>query len=164
LFLNDESLGRKKRGQYEYRFRWDSVLYKPGELRVVTYKNGNLWAADTVKTAGDAAKLQLVADRNNIKADGKDLAFITVSVLDAKGITVPIAENNIQFEVSGPGQIVATDNGDPTDLTSFISHQRKAFAGLALVIVSAKAGTPGTIKITARSAGLTIAQLAINSK
>jgi len=63
LFLNGASLGRKKKGQYEYRFRWDSVIYEPGELRVITYKNGQIWASDTVKTAGDAKQLQLVADR-----------------------------------------------------------------------------------------------------
>ncbi|MBD0280495.1 MAG: glycoside hydrolase family 2 protein, partial [Flavisolibacter sp.] len=67
LFLNGKSLGRKKKGQYEYRFRWDSVVYMPGELRVVTYKNGQLWATDTVKTAGDATQLQLIADRSTIK-------------------------------------------------------------------------------------------------
>ncbi|NII25392.1 DUF4982 domain-containing protein [Pseudoflavitalea sp. X16] len=164
LFLNNKSLGRKKRGAYEYRFRWDSVVYQPGELRVVTYKNGKKWAADKVRTAGNAARLQLSADRSNIQADGKDLSFITVRVVDNKGLLAPRAGNNIQFELSGPGEIVATDNGNPADLVAFPSKERKAFNGLALVIVRAKAGTAGAITITARSGGLVSGQVIVKSR
>lgn len=91
------------------------MAYQPGELRVVTYKNGKLWAEETVKTTSDAATLQLVADRNVPRADGEDLVFITLRVLDSKGIIVPQADNTIQFNISGPGELVATDNGDPAD-------------------------------------------------
>ena len=164
LFLNNQSLGRKKKGQYEYRFRWDSVTYQPGELRVVTYKNGKLWATDTVKTVGDAARLQLHADRNTIQADGKDLAFVTVRVLDGKGLLAPRANNKIQFEIAGPGEIVATDNGDPADLVSFASKERNAYNGLALVIVRAKAGPAGTIVITAKTDGLMAGQVVVKSR
>lgn len=164
LFLNDISLGRKKKGPGEYRLRWDSVVYKPGVLRVMTYKNGAAWAADTVRTVGDAAKLLLTPDRSNIKADGKDLSFITVTVVDRNGDTVPMADNRISFEVSGPGEIVATDNGDPADLESFVSKERKAYSGLALVIVRAKPGMAGQIKITASAAGLTVAETVINAQ
>ena len=164
LFLNNESLGRKKKGPYEYRFRWDSVIYKPGELRVVTYKNGKRWATDVVRTAGNAARLQLTADRDLLTASGSDLSFITVQVEDNKGILVPRAGNTITFEISGPAEIVATDNGDPADLVAFPSKERKAFNGLALVIVRAKAGAAGIITVTAKSNGLTPGQVVIRSR
>src|SRR5262249_38256581 len=82
LFLNGKSLGRKKKGQLESRLRWDDVIYEPGELRVVAYKNGNQWPADSVKTAGDAEKLLLTPDHATIASDGKDLSFVTLTVAD----------------------------------------------------------------------------------
>ena len=154
LFLNGESLGRKKKGEFEYRLRWDEVVYEPGELKVVAYKNGEFWAEDEVKTTGAAAMLEATADRSTITADGKDLAFITVRMLDAKGLPVPTANSEISFTIEGPGEIVATDNGDPTDFTEFPSHQRKAFNGLALVIVKGMPGESGRITLTATSASL----------
>ncbi len=164
LFLNDVSLGRKKKGLFEYRLRWDSVVYQPGVLRVVTYKNGSIWATDTVRTAGDAVQMQLLADRNTLRADGKDLAFITLRVLDSNGLLVPQAGNRIRFELSGPGEIIATDNGDPADLEAFPSKERKAYNGLAMVIIRTKAGVSGQIKLTAQSAGLTLAETRIHVK
>ncbi len=154
LFLNGKSLGRRKKGKYEYRFRWDSVVYMPGDLRVVTYKNAKVWAKHTVKTCGDAKQLQITADRNRIEADGQDLSFLTVRVLDNNGLFVASATNLIKFEISGPGEIVATDNGDPSDLVAFPSPDRKAYSGLALVIIKGKAGLRGPITVTAKSPGL----------
>lgn len=162
LFLNKRSLGRRKKVRYEYRLRWDSVVYEPGTLRVVTYKNGKPWAADTVKTAGAATKLQLKADRSVINANGEDLSFITVSVTDAHGNLAPEADNNITFSITGPAEIVATDNGDAADLVSFVSHERKVFKGLALVIVRAK--KVGSITVTASANGLTAAKAVLRAK
>lgn len=162
LFLNNRSLGRKKKGAYEYRLRWDSVLYEPGTLRVVSYRNGKVWAADTVRTAGAAAKLQLQADRYVIAANSDDLSFITLRVTDAHGNLAPEADNNITFSITGPGEIVATDNGDAADLVSFVSKERKAFKGLALVIVRAKKA--GVITVTATSNGVASAQVVIRAK
>jgi beta-galactosidase len=164
LFLNDKSMGRIKKGQYDYRFRWDSVIYEPGELKVITYKNGEKWATDFMRTAGNAARLELTADRNTIDSDGRDLSFITLRVLDSKGTLVPQASNHIVFEVSGPGEIVSTDNGDPTSFVSFHSKERDAFNGLVLVIVRIKPGIQGIIKITAKSNDLTSAQVIIKGK
>lgn len=164
LFLNGKSLGRKKKKPYEYRIRWDDVVYEPGELKVVAYKNGKVWATDTVKTTGPAAGLSMSADRNKISADGKDLSYITVKVTDGKGLVVPQADNTIHFEISGPGEIAATDNGDATDLTSFPSHERKAFNGLALVIVRSMPDEPGTITVYAKSDGLTEGKVSIRSR
>ncbi|HEY1201513.1 MAG TPA: DUF4982 domain-containing protein [Niastella sp.] len=162
LFLNNRSLGRKKKGQYEYRLRWDSVIYEPGTLRVLTYKNGKPWAADTVKTAGAAATLQLKADRSVINANGEDLSFITLRITDANGNLAPEADNNIIFSITGPGEIVATDNGDAADLVSFASHERKAFKGMALVIV--RATRTGNITITASTNGLAGAKAVVKAQ
>ena len=89
LFLNGKSLGRKKKGQYEYRLRWDDVVYEPGELRIVAYKNGRQWATDTVRTVGNASRMNLKPDRTTVNADGYDLSFITLTVLDSNGDIVP---------------------------------------------------------------------------
>ena len=161
LFLNNVSLGRKKKALYDYRFRWDSVVYQPGMLRVVTYRNGAIWASDTVQTAGEATSLRLTPDRNSIHADQKDLSFITVRVFDKQGLPVPTAANRIRFELSGPGEIIATDNGDPADLESFGARERRAYSGMVLVIVRAHAGAKGVLTLTAQSAGLTSAKTTI---
>ena len=164
LFLNGRSLGRKKRAQFEYRLRWDDVKYEPGELKVIAYKNGKRWAEDVMKTTGPAAGLTLRADRANVKADGGDLAFVTVTVADRAGLLVPRSKNRIRFSLSGPGEIVAVDNGDATSLESFQAHERNAFNGLCLVIVRAKAGQPGQIKFKAQAEGLTAGQITIVSR
>lgn len=164
LFLNGQSLGRKKKGQYEYRLRWDDVKYEPGELKVVAYKAGKKWAEEIVKTTDKPYKLELTADRNQIKADGYDLAFVTVRVLDKNNLMVPNARNLIKFEIEGPGEIVATDNGDPTNMVPFPSHEREAFNGLALAIVRSKHGISGSIIIIARSPGLKGARAVIESR
>jgi beta-galactosidase len=164
LFLNGKSLGRKKKEPYQYRIRWDEVVYSPGELKVVAYRNGQKWATDTVKTTGGPSKLLLKPDRAVIAGDGHDLAFVTLTVADQRGQMVPRAMNLIHFEISGPGEIVVTDNGDPTDFAVFASKERKAFNGLALAIVKAIRGRPGTITVIARSDGLTEARTTIRSK
>ncbi len=164
LFLNGKSLGRKVKGEYEYRIRWDEVKYEPGELKVVAYKGGKEWATETVRTAGNPAKLELSADRSTIAADGKDLSFVTVRVLDENEVLVPRASNVISFEISGPGEIVATDNGDPTSFVPFTSHERPAFNGLALVVVRAKAGAQGAITVAAKSPGLAESQVVVMSE
>jgi beta-galactosidase len=163
LFLNGRSLGRKRKGPYEYRLRWDDVIYEPGELRVVAYKNGKPWAADVVKTAGEPAGLAALPDRATIRADGLDLSFVTVRVTDEKGLTVPRANHRIRFKIEGPGEILATDNGDPTSFEPFQAPERRAFNGLALVIVRAKPGQPGTITLRAESDSLQGATVVLRS-
>ena len=163
LFLNGKSLGRKKKGAYEYRIRWDDVVYQPGTVKVVAYKNSKAWATDEVKTAGDAAKLNVTPDRETISADGKDLSFVTVAVTDKSGLMAPHANDQVHFEIQGPGEIVATDNGDATSFESFPSHDRKAFNGLCLVIVRGKAGQPGRIKVTATAEGLKVGTASIKT-
>jgi beta-galactosidase len=164
LFLNGKSLGKKKKGAYEYRLRWDDVKYEPGELKVIAYKNGQKWAEEVVKTTGEASQLQATADRSQIFADGKDLSFITVKITDKDGLTVPRSNNRIEFSIEGPGEIVATDNGDSYNLESFTSHNRDAFNGLVLVIVRSKSGEKGTLTVTAKSTDLKEVKLKIQSK
>jgi beta-galactosidase len=161
LFLNGKSLGRKKKGQYEYRLRWNDVVYQPGELKVVAYKGGKKWATQTMKTTGAASKLTLAPDREKITADGHDLSFVTVTVADKDGLLVPRSKNPIKFKIEGPGEIVATDNGDATSFESFQAPERKAYNGLALVIVRAKAGEAGKITLTAEAEGLKIGSTVI---
>jgi beta-galactosidase len=92
------------------------------------------------------------------------LAFITVQVSDKEGLLVPRSSNEIVFSIEGPGEILATDNGDPTNMVSFSSHRREAFSGLCLLIVRSKAGASGEIKINAKSTGLKDAQVKITSR
>ncbi|KMS53122.1 beta-galactosidase [Sphingobium cupriresistens LL01] len=162
LFVNGQSQGKIKKRDYEYRFRWDYVVYAPGEVKVVTWKDDKPWATETVRTVGEAAKLSLTADRSTIADDGRDLSFVTLKVLDRDGHVVPAAKQTISFTIEGPGQIVATDNGDPTDLNAFPSHSRAAFNGLALAIV--KANRPGKIILRAHAEGLGETQVAISAK
>ncbi len=164
LFLNGESMGRKKKDAYQYRLRWDDILYQPGEVKVIAYKNGEKWAEDEIATTGEAKTISLSADRETISADGKDLSFITVEVMDESKRMVPTANNNIELEINGPAEIVATDNGDPTDLTPFPSVRRNLFNGKALVIVKSKKGEPGPIVVTAQSEGLQSMRIELTSK
>ncbi|KAI6848200.1 beta-galactosidase [Hortaea werneckii] len=164
LFLNGRSQGRIVRGEYEYRFRWDEVKYEPGTLFVQTYRNGGAWANDTVCTTNEPAGLRLIADRSEIEADGADLAFVTIEVVDAKGRTVPTAANNVTFALDGPGKIVATDNGDPTSFVTFSSVTREAFTGKALAIVRAHVGGRGPLKIAATSEGLNAGHVMVRAR
>jgi len=148
LFLNGKSQGRKvKKAGEDFRLTWNDVIYEPGELKVVAYRNGAVWATDVVKTTGEAVRLSLVADRPVISSvaglGGPDLCYITLRVEDKDGLTVPRSHPLIRFEVEGPGEIVSTDNGDATSFVPFQSHERPAFNGMALVIVKAKKGAKG---------------------
>jgi beta-galactosidase len=155
LFLNGKLLGKQKKQPFTYRLRWNEVKYEPGELKVVAWKDGKPWANSTVKTTGPAAKLAMTPDRARIKGDGSDLSFITVRVTDIEGITVPRSNPQLRFSIDGPGKIIATDNGDATSFTPFQSPDRKAFNGMALVIVRADKGVIGKITVQAQGQGLT---------
>lgn len=163
LFVNGKSQGRQKRAPYTYRFRWDYVTYEPGEVRVVTYKDGKEWATATTRTAGPPARLEATADRSTIRADGEDLSFITVRVVDAAGRVAPRAADRIRFSIEGPGEIVATDNGDPTSFERFTSTERNAFNGLALAIVRTRPGQAGRITVRAEAASLGGGTVVLNS-
>lgn len=159
LFLNGKSLGRRKKQPLQYRLRWDDVKYDPGELKVVTWKNGKLWAEQTVCTAGPASQLILTPDRQEILGDGSDLSFVTVTIADANGLTVPRSAQRVHFEIEGPADIIAVDNGDPTSHESFQAMDRKAFNGLCMVIIRTRAAGEGMVTLHANSDGLKSAEV-----
>jgi beta-galactosidase len=164
LFLNGKSLGRKKKGKYEYRLMWKDVVYTSGTLKAVSYKNGKKWAEEVVKTTGKAKKVILDADRSTIAADGQDLSFITVKIADRKGTMVPRTHNSVSYSITGPGEIIAVGNGDATNHESFQATTRKVFNGMALVVVRSKKGEKGKIIVTASSKGLKSNKIIIESK
>lgn len=161
LFVNGESQGRKKRGPLEYRFRWDDVVYQPGEVKVMAWKNGQPWAESVMRTAGPADRLLASADRTEIRADGRDLSFVTITVADADGLLVPRSKPPITFSVDGPGEVVAVDNGDATSFEPFQASERSAYNGLALAIVRARKGAAGAITLHATSPGLQPAKVVL---
>ena len=140
------------------------MKYESGELKAVAYKDGKKWAEEIVKTTGDPDRLEANAGQITNKSDGKDLAFITVRVNDNKGLTTPAADNIINFSIERPEEIIATDNGDPTDMSSFALPDRKAFNGLALVIIRSIDGGKGKITVRAESAGLEDVSVEIKAK
>lgn len=154
LFVNGKSQGRQKRAPFQYRFRWDYVIYEPGEIEVVAYKAGKPWASGTARTAGAPVRLVAEADRRRIAADGRDLAFVSVHAVDSAGNTVPTANGIVTFEIVGVGDIAATDNGDPTNLVSFASPRRALFNGRALTIVRGRRSASGRVTVRASAAGL----------
>jgi beta-galactosidase len=171
LFLNGRSLGKKARfsdrwempvsravipeGKFisKYRRIWQ-VPYEPGELKAVAYQDGKQVAVDVVCTAGAPARLKLRPDRSQIAADGDDLSFVTVRIEDKDGNLCPLADNLVHFEVSDAGTIAAVDNGNAATDEPFQADHRKAFSGLALVIVRSKPEAPGRIQVVATSGGL----------
>lgn len=161
LFLNGRSLGKRKKGPGEYRLRWDDVIYEPGTLTLQAYKAGQPWATARVETAGVADKLDLQADRTGIAADGRDLSFITLRITDAQGRTVPRADTRVRFSIDGPGELVATDNGDAASFEPFPSASRRAFSGQALAIVRSRAGAAGRFTVRAEAPGLVAAEVEI---
>jgi len=159
LFLNGKSLGVREKdpsGLYTtYRLVWDGINYEPGELKVVALdENNNSLKETSIHTAGPPARIVLEADRTEIIADGKELAFVTVSVVDEQGILCPTANNLIEFSVSGEGKVKAVGNGDPTSLESFVASKRKAFNGKCMVLIQSSQ-KEGEIILNATSRNLT---------
>jgi beta-galactosidase len=155
LFLNGQSLGRKTM-KLNSHLQW-TVKYAPGTLSAKGYKAGKLIAETKVETTGEPAAIRLTPDRATINAGGRDVSVVTVAVTDAQGRVVPVAGNQIEFGVEGPGKIIGVGNGDPSchepDQCAESAWKRSVFNGLAQVLVQAGMG-PGEIRLTARAAGL----------
>jgi len=162
LMLNGKPLGEKKLSEFPDRMISWEVPYEPGNIRAVAKKDGNLVCSHEIKTAGPAAKIELVPDRGAILADGRDLSHVEVRVVDRAGTRVPEARNLIRFEISGPGVVVGVDNGDLTSMESYKASQREAREGRCLAIIGATK-TAGEIRLIARSAGLTEKTVVIRS-
>jgi beta-galactosidase len=152
LFLNGKSLGTKRKTGDDLHVSW-RVPFEPGVLKAVSRRNGKVELTKEVSTAGEAAKLVLVPDRKIIQADGTDLSFVTVKVVDKNGVVVPGADNLVNFTLSGPGLVAGVDNGSEISHESFKASHRKAFHGLAMAIVQSK-GSAGAITLKATADGL----------
>ena len=154
LFLNGKSLGRREKVHSYDRLTWDDVRYEPGSLKAIAYKNGQKWAEELVETTGKPAALQVTAEKTELKNDGTDLSFIRVAVVDSQGRVVPRSKNHLKFSVTGPAEIIATDNGDATSLLPFQLSERDAYNGLALVILRSQYMKQGKVVLTVESKGL----------
>jgi len=162
LFLNGQSQGTKRKQGDDMHVFW-RLAYEPGVLKAVSRKNGNVVLTKEVRTAAEPARIILVPDRRAIRADGVDLSFVTVKVVDSNGTTVPLADNLIKFKVMGAGSIVGVDNGNQISHESFKGNQRKAFHGMALAILQAKQKA-GRIYLEATSDNLQAASVVINTR
>ncbi|MBN2575310.1 MAG: DUF4982 domain-containing protein [Deltaproteobacteria bacterium] len=153
LFLNDKSQGSKNVDPSVAKLQW-SVPFASGTLEARATKGGAVVAKDTLKTAGPAAALVLKADRASIAADGRDLSFVEVDIVDTQGVIVPQAKNQIDFTISGPGALVGLDGGDPTNHDSYKGTSHAAFSGKLMAIVQSRT-TAGRITLKATSGSLT---------
>jgi beta-galactosidase len=162
LFLNGKSLGTKRKTGDDLHVMW-RIPFEPGLLKAVARTGSKIVLTKEVRTAGKPAKIILIPDRKVIKADGSDLSFVTVKVVDANGDLVPGADNLIKFQVDGAGFIAAVDNGSQISNEPFKADYRKAFHGKCLAIVQSN-GKSGRIRLKATSDGLAIAEVMIEAK
>jgi beta-galactosidase len=136
-----------------YRFRWMDVVYQPGELKAIAYKNGKKIGQEIMRTAGEPAAIRLTPDRMKLSAAGQDISYVLVEAVDAKGNLCPLADNRIHFDVQGSGKIAGIDNGNPMSFESFVTDNYKLFYGKAMLVIKTE-GKGGDIRITARADGL----------
>ncbi|KAA8486386.1 beta-galactosidase [Arcticibacter tournemirensis] len=162
LFLNGKSLGVKAKENDDLHVMW-RVKYEPGVLKAVSRKGGKEVLVREVKTAGRPAKIELLADRKEIRADGRDLSFITVKILDKEGNVVPDADNLVKFSIRGEGFIAGVDNGYQASMEPFKADHRKAFNGLCLAIIQSSEKR-GTIVLRAVAEGLDPAVISLKAR
>ena len=167
LFVNGKSQGRIVKNPNtrfdRYRLRWNNVKYEPGKLKVVAYNyDGTVMGEQTVRTAGEPARIVLEADRSSIAAKGEDLAFVKVSVVDKDGTPCPTATNKMKFEVTGAAKFRAACNGDATSLVAFNSTEMPLFSGELVVVVEGTKQGKATLSVSAE--GLPKETLSINIK
>ncbi|HZN05701.1 MAG TPA: beta-galactosidase GalB [Pyrinomonadaceae bacterium] len=167
LFLNGRSQGTKRKEGDQMQVFW-RLPYEPGVLKAVSRKNGQVVLTKEIRTAGAPARIELIPDRKTIKADGGDLSFVTVKVVDRNGTLVPFADNLIKFELTGEASIAGVDNGYQASHESFKGKQRKAWKGMALAIVQSKhiplKQRPGRIVLKATSDNLPPASVVIDAR
>lgn len=177
LFLNDKSLGKAKKNPKatstkdnyygvldRYRLRWEGVAFEPGELKAVAYKDGKEIGTATIRTAGEPAALRLTPDCKDLAPDGNDLCFVLVEMVDSEGTVVPNADQQVKLTVTGPAEIAAIANGDPTSLESFIDAEHKLFNGQATLFLRSKKGEKGNVLVTATVEGVEAAKLKVEVK
>ena len=168
LFLNGKSLGIQKKSDStalnRYRLMWMDVVYEPGVLKVVALnEQGKSVAEKTIRTAGKPYQIKLTADRTELQADGNDLSYVTVIVVDKNGNECPTATNQLQFKVSGKGRFRAVCNGDATSLEMFHLPTMKLFSGKLVVTIQSKK-EPGEIILTVKGDRLKKATIVLNAR
>ena len=150
-------MGRKKTNRdTAYVATWN-VPYQTGALKAIGYGQGKELGSAELRSAGPVARVKLKPDRTTLFADGQDLSYITVDLVDANEVRNPNAENLVKFAVTGPGEIIAVANANPMSVESYQRPQRKAWQGRCLVIIKARK-EPGQIRLTASTAGLSSAK------
>jgi len=150
LYLNDQLIGEKattKEQEFKATF---TVPYSPGQLRAVGVENDKEVGSTILQTSGEASKIKLVADRNEIVADGQDLSYVVIELTDKDGIHQPNAANRLHFKIDGPGVIAGVDNADLKDYELYVNDSRKAWKGRALVVIRSTQSA-GDIKLTVTS-------------
>ena len=163
LFLNGKSLGEKKFSDtQDLHLEW-KVAYTPGTLKVVAKNNGKIVCTDEVQTTGVPAKIVMTPDRKEINADGEDLSYVKIEIVDRQGRVCPNADNLVQFKIKGKGIISGVGNGNASSHESFKADNREAFHGLCLVIIQSKRDK-GEIRLSAESEGLQPAEVLVQVK
>ena len=167
LYVNGKSQGRREKTDTafvmeRYRLIWDDVVYEPGEIKVIAFDEAGKPSAETVvRTAGKPHHLILTSNRDTLVANGDDLAYVTVQVVDKNGNIVPTDNRHVRFAVEGAGAFRATANGDPTCLLPFQNPEMDLFSGAATAIVSS-GKTPGRLRLKASAPGVKSATIDIN--
>ncbi len=149
---------------YKYRLRWNDVVYEPGELMAVAYKDGKEIGQAIIRAADELATIRLTPDRKELKATGEDLCYVLVEALDDKGTLCPLADNMIHFKIEGPAEIAGVGNGNPLSFEPFQAEYRKLFYGKAMLILRTKKGRSGEVSVKAESNGLTSAEVIVQSR
>ena len=164
LFLNGKSLGKRTKTSDRLHAIWENVEFEAGEITAIGYKNGKEILRHSRKTAGKAEKIVLTADRKVLKADGYDLAYVTVECTDAKGNLVPTAMNQLYFEIDGVGELVGVDNGNAAGGESLKGNKMKLFNGKAIAIVRTKRNESGKITLKVTSDDMESATVKLSSR
>lgn len=163
LFLNGKSLGKKATNRSTKFMAIYNIPYTAGELKAVGYNNGKIVNTSVLKTANKPTQIKLSADRNTINADNEDLSYVTVELLDDKGVRNPKAENEIHFTIEGEGTIAGVGNANPISLESYQLPQRKAWQGRCMVVIKST-HKAGKIILKANGDNLKTAEMIINTK
>ena len=158
LFLNGDSQGFRSKADSSLHVRW-RVPFQPGELKAVSSKAGEKVKETSIRTAGAAAELRLTSEQTTINGKG-GLAFIRAELYDSQGNLVPRASDLVKFRVQGDGELIATDNGSPTDVSAFSSHDRNLLNGKALAIVRSHEAV-GSVRVVAEVNGVPRAEIGI---
>ena len=178
LFLNGRSLGKRTKlksipdglkGEYyavidKYRLRWMDVVYEPGELKAVIYKDGAVIGETINKTAGEPVRLVLTPDREKISADGNDLSYVMVEAVDNEGNPCPLASDMVTFKLDGPAVIAGIGNGNPLSMEPFQDSERSLFYGKAMLVLRSIEGKTGSVTVTATAENYDTAKVQITTE